>query len=216
MTIETFSPTSALMRVDLPALGAPMMATNPHRVSLMSRSTGREKPAPPPVPRPRCRARGADFRLEAVKRDPHDKMGGVCRTAALDLLITRRRQRARLGPFLHRRLGVAGGLFVGGDAIAPAAEDEGFGGLKAPVDEHCANQGFAHVSEDRLLLAAASPRFAETPARHAGRHPKGPAISRRFRAARAWRTASRVPPLGRLRKGLVEPAGDHDAQHPVP
>ena len=32
VTIETFSPTSALMRVDFPALGAPMRATKPQRV----------------------------------------------------------------------------------------------------------------------------------------------------------------------------------------
>ena len=57
VTIETFSPTSALIRVDLPALGAPMMATNPHRVSLMSRPSGRERPAPPPVPRPASSSR---------------------------------------------------------------------------------------------------------------------------------------------------------------
>ena len=52
VTIETFSPISALIRVDLPALGAPRMATNPHRVALTSRPSGRERPAPPPVPRP--------------------------------------------------------------------------------------------------------------------------------------------------------------------
>ena len=66
---------------------------------------------------------GADFRLEAVERDPHDEMGRVRRTAALDLLVAGRRKRARLGPFLHCCLGVAGWLFVGGDAIAPAARE---------------------------------------------------------------------------------------------
>ena len=65
VTIETFSPTSALIRVDLPALGAPMMATKPHRVSLMSRSSGRERPAPPPVPR---RASSSRRRLPARSR----------------------------------------------------------------------------------------------------------------------------------------------------
>ena len=32
VTMETFSPTSALVRVDLPALGEPRMAAKPHRV----------------------------------------------------------------------------------------------------------------------------------------------------------------------------------------
>ncbi len=38
-TMETFEPTSALSSVDLPAFGAPMSATKPHRVSLMARSS---------------------------------------------------------------------------------------------------------------------------------------------------------------------------------
>ena len=65
VTIDTFSPTSALISVDLPALGAPMSATNPHRVSLMSRPSGRERPAPPPVPR-----RASSLRRRAPARSP--------------------------------------------------------------------------------------------------------------------------------------------------
>ena len=52
VTIETFSPTSALISVDLPALGAPMRATKPHRVSLTPRSSGQERPARRLVRRP--------------------------------------------------------------------------------------------------------------------------------------------------------------------
>src|SRR6185437_6789579 len=59
VTIDTSSPTSALRSVDFPALGAPTMATNPHRVPLSRplnfRPGGRGTPAPPPAPRPASR-----------------------------------------------------------------------------------------------------------------------------------------------------------------
>ena len=61
------------------------------------------------------------FRLEAFEHHAHDEMGRVRRAAALDLLVAGRAKRARLGPFLHRGLGVARGLRVRGDAVAPRA-----------------------------------------------------------------------------------------------
>src|SRR4051794_41490561 len=68
LTIATFCPTSALTKVDLPALGAPMTATKPARV-IADAPAGQQQrrfrlpawvslrrwgcPAPPPAPRPR-------------------------------------------------------------------------------------------------------------------------------------------------------------------
>ena len=87
-------------------------------------------------------------------------MGRVRRPAALDLLVAGRGQRARLRPFLDRGLRVPRG--VGGDPVAPGAQDQRLRRLEAAVDEHRADQRFADVGEDRGLLAAAAPRFAET------------------------------------------------------
>src|SRR5579883_491340 len=55
LTIATFAPTSALVSVDLPALGAPMMAQNPARVMTAGRAFLPPPPARPPAwtrPRP--------------------------------------------------------------------------------------------------------------------------------------------------------------------
>ena len=139
-------------------------------------------------------------------------MGRVRRTAALDLLVAGRGERTRLRPFLHRGLGVPRG--VGGDPVAPGAEDERLGRLEAAVDEHRADQRFAHVGQDRRLLAAAAPRFAEA---QRDMRPDVP-LERDLGAGLAPHKLGephRELPLARLRKGLIEPARDHHAEHPV-
>ena len=141
-------------------------------------------------------------------------MGRVRRAAALDLLVAGRRKRARLGPFLHRGLGVAGRLFVGGDAIAPTVKDERLGRVEAAIDEHRPDEGLAHIRQDRLLLTAAPAGFAETQRDMGADVP----LSSDFGAgltAHELREPHRQFAFARLRKGLVEPARDHDAQNPV-
>ena len=86
--------------------------------------------------------------------------GRVRGAAARDLDVARRRQRARLRPFLHRGLGVALGLDVGVHARAPGAHHQIARGLEAGVDEHGADDRFADVGEDRRLLAPAGARLA--------------------------------------------------------
>src|SRR6185437_15241788 len=87
------------------------------RTRIASRSRARSTSAPAVEERLRRRLlrgplRGgrAGFWLEALEHDAHDEMGSVRRAAALDLFVAGGLKRARLGPLLHRGLGVAGGL----------------------------------------------------------------------------------------------------------
>ena len=123
-------------------------------------------------------------------------------------------ERARLGPFLDRGLGVAGGLGVGGDALAPGAKHDRLGRREAAVDEHRPDQGFADVGEDRGLLAAPAPRFAETQRDMRADVPEGCDLGAGL-APNELGEPHRQFALARLRKGLVKPARDHDAEHPV-
>src|ERR1700730_7275804 len=124
-TTETLEPTSALISVDLPALGAPIKATKPQEVPsvmrvLRSRPTRHES------------LRGGLFggafggrrtlrRLKTFQGDLHRKERRVRRPGATDLDINRRVERTGLRPFLHRRLGVARGLGDRVHAGAPRA-----------------------------------------------------------------------------------------------
>ena len=141
-------------------------------------------------------------------------MGGVRRAAALHFLIMGRSKRPRLGPFLHGRLGVAGGLGLGGDPVAPGVQNQRLGRREAAVDEHRSDQGFTHIAKDRLLLAPPAPRFAETQRDMGADVPLGGDLGAGF-APHELGEPHRQFALARLRKGLVKPARDHNAQHPV-
>src|SRR5205085_2037987 len=104
LTIETFEPTSALTRVDLPAFGAPISATKPQRVSAIRVDTlarqhggggrlfGRAFGAADPLRRRKLRNIDRDTEFRIV-------MGPL----ALDLAIARRRETSPLRPFLQHR-----------------------------------------------------------------------------------------------------------------
>ena len=127
LTIETLVPTSALTSVDLPALGAPMTAMKPQRVSAVG-LTGSLiwRRAPHALARQqrgggRLLGRALAGALAArglLALDAH--LGGEARRVvgplARDLDVVRQVEALALRPFLQGRLGV-GGL----DSAAPRA-----------------------------------------------------------------------------------------------
>ena len=117
-TMVTLEPTSALSSVDLPALGAPISATKPQRVSP---SGVRCQPSGLSTATPTCASMAAAAACSAARLElPMPSAGGrsgsvtatrnfgiVMRAGARQFLIGRRRQPARLRPFLQHGLGVA-------------------------------------------------------------------------------------------------------------
>src|SRR5262249_42903359 len=114
-TIETFSPTSALISVDSPTLGAPIRATKPQRVAAAAVSSAFIFAADFACEHGQrrvllCRALVAADALrglEARQRHSDAEMRIVMRPGALDLLVDRGRQSRGLRPFLQRGLGIA-------------------------------------------------------------------------------------------------------------
>src|SRR5258708_10487441 len=130
-TIATLAPTTALIRVDLPTLGAPISATNPQRRragSPRSPSTIEAFRRHPFADQHDGRggllggALGAagSFGRRSVGQLDHDaKFGVVVGAGALDLAIGRGRQPLRLRPFLQHGLGVAQGPLGRAHALLP-------------------------------------------------------------------------------------------------
>src|SRR5215831_4162929 len=145
LTIVTLVPTSALTRVDLPTLGAPISATKAQRVAPSA-----------PGPAPPCGTGSAIARrrlggLVHRRLDTlaHQERGGRGLLAGtLDLTVMRGRQAARLRPFLQHGLRVEQRPHRRAHAFAPVALDQRSGGCIAAIDEHRADQRLADVGED--------------------------------------------------------------------
>src|SRR5215212_1585947 len=167
-TIVTLEPTSALTRVDLPTLGAPISATKPQAVSPDD-------------------AGGEDSTViaaatDAFSFDHHgsrdllgralgaaDAFGGhqprqvdgdaelrvVMRASALDLAIDRRRQSLALGPFLQHRLGIAQRPARLAHPLQPVALDELRRRRISAVEIDRPDHGLADVAEDGFAQARA-------------------------------------------------------------
>src|SRR5262245_44469377 len=117
-TIDTLLPTSALMSVDLPTLGAPMSATKPQRVALSPTSATGTRACPGPdafAPQQPfgggllgapAGATGCIFRRQPFNRHDDAKLRRVVGSAARQDRVRRRRQAAALHPFLQRRFGI--------------------------------------------------------------------------------------------------------------
>src|SRR6266702_2003878 len=166
-TIVTLVPTSALMSVDLPTLGAPMRATKPQRLSsgapaagsaieafrldalagqhgggggLLGRALGAAEP----------------FRRRAVgKLDSDAELGIMVGPGPLDLAIGRGGEAARLRPFLKHSLGVPQRPHGRAHARLPQPADQFRGRRVAAVDEHGPDQRLANVGEDGGTVAPA-------------------------------------------------------------
>src|SRR5690349_22048701 len=154
-TIDTFSPTSALISVDLPTLGAPIRATKPQRVAAVSVSSAfiftadfagehRQRRV---LFRRALVAADALRRLQAGQRDRDAEMRIVVRSGALDLAIDRGRQRLRLRPFLQRGLGVAHRAAILVHPLGPVPLDEGGRRRIATIEIDRADHRLADVAE---------------------------------------------------------------------
>src|SRR5258707_7541161 len=159
-TIVTLEPTSALTRVDLPTLGAPISATKPQRVVLGAASREGSSiifPAADAFARDHHGRRvlfgGALVAADAfgrlkprqIHRDAELRI--VMRPGALDLAIHLRRQALALRPFLQHRLGIAQGPPQLAHPLGPVALYELRPGRITAVEENRAVHRFADFAE---------------------------------------------------------------------
>src|SRR5690606_27272028 len=159
VTIDSLAPTSALSRVDLPALGAPTRATKPQRLTSASAMfapvEGGEQRRGRRLFRRPLRAGGRGGRRVRYAFDAHAHREGwaVVGTDARHHLVVRQAEAAPLGPFLQRGLGVLGRSRLGVHERRPVPLDEPRGDWPAAVDEKRADHRLATVGERRRLGA---------------------------------------------------------------
>src|SRR5262249_34661884 len=116
-TMVTLEPTSALTRVDLPTLGAPISATKPQRVSPATPAASVMFAAGDALAldhdgrrdlfRRAFAAADALGRRQPRQVDRDAELRIVMRPGALDLAVDRRRQALALRPLLQHGLGIA-------------------------------------------------------------------------------------------------------------
>ena len=161
-TMVTLEPTSALSSVDLPALGAPISATKPQRVPLASPLSLSRQPSSLSAGNADAVEHGGGGGLfggalgtarpsagGAVGQHHRDaEFGLVMRAGARQLAIGRRRQAARLRPFLQHGLGVAQRPQRLEHALLPETLDQRVGRRIAAVDKDRAHQRLAGVRQD--------------------------------------------------------------------
>src|SRR5262245_5770031 len=172
LTMATLVPTRVLTRVDLPALGAPMIATKPQRVSASGAAPGSAGWADigAPLPHTLARQEGGGGRLlgRTLARPlpagrlaalyPHlgREGGSVVRPLAVDLDVGRQLQALALHPLLQERLGVGRLGRRAAEPRRPVSPHHVTRRLVARLKEDGAKHGFARVGEDCLLVAPAA------------------------------------------------------------
>src|SRR5256714_10836989 len=169
-TIVTLEPTSALTRVDLPTLGAPINATNPQRVAVAAAPSEESSITAAADAFTHDHHRGCNLFRSAFaaadalgRRQPQQIHGDaelriVMRPGALDLAINRRRQTFALRPFLQHRLGIAQRPPRLAHSLGPVAFDKPRRRAIASVQKDSADHRFADVAEYGFTQAPARPR----------------------------------------------------------
>src|SRR5262245_60740163 len=165
-TMVTLVPTSALMSVDLPALGAPISAMKPQRrPASWAPGVGSAIAAVRLDPFLRQHAGGRrllggalrasdPFRRRSTRQlDGDAELRAVIRPLALDLAISRRRQATPLRPFLQDGLGVAQRPHRRAHPLFPKPPDHRCRRFVATVHIDRADQGLAHVGQDGGAIA---------------------------------------------------------------
>src|SRR5580693_3324602 len=170
VTMEILAPTSALASVDLPTLGAPISATKPQRVASSAGAAwacgsaiapfgldalARQHGGGGGLLGAALGAAGAFGRREIGQVHGNAKFRAVIGTGARDLTIDRRRQAARLRPFLQHGLGIAQRLRLSLHANLPQPLDQTLSRRIAAVEIDGADQRLANVGKDGRALAAA-------------------------------------------------------------
>ena len=201
VTIETLAPTIRFSSVDLPAFGSPISATNPQRVAsrVMPRPPAAPAaPRPPPAaprasrpPAPRRRARPSS-------RTSTEKTGAWSGPSRSRSTIGRRRQAARLRPFLQRGLGVAARPRAPrAIRVAPGPQDQRPRRLEAAVEIDRGDHRLHRVAEQRRLAPPAGQHLRAAHPQRRAEVERRPPPRRRSPCAPARSAAARARPRRR-------------------
>src|SRR5215831_10223351 len=226
-TMVTLEPTSALTRVDLPTLGAPISATKPQRVC-ENAASGRASSV--------IAAAADTFALDhhggghLLRRTlaAADPFGGrqprqvyrdaelriVMRAGALDLAVNRGRQALALRPFLQHRLGIAQRPTRLMHPFGPVARDEFRRRDIAAIEVDRADHRLANVAEHGFSQAGAgaSPDCAQL---DVVGEAKRPCNIRAAFLANEFGEPFRQFAFVRIGKGAIEHVGHDQAKHVV-
>src|SRR5580704_10674683 len=223
VTIEILLPTSALSSVDLPAFGAPISATKPQLVACAAVSAigafgfdtfARHHGGGGGL---LGRALGAAQAFGGSKlRQMHSdaKFRIMVRTGALNLAVSRRRQAARLRPFLQHGFGIAQRLRGGAHTLLPQSPDQRFRGGKAAVQIDSTDQRFAHVGQDRRPLTAAGIGLRRAEPNGGAEIDRARHVGARFLAYQIGQPARQFTLVG-FREGAKQHVGNYQAEHVV-
>src|SRR5690606_23929427 len=166
LVIATFWPTSALTSVDLPALGAPITATTPQRVTPSSPARGegfRQAHSPELLHEQPCglglgfllAARGGLDFADVLHADPNGEARRVIRARAVDHPVLGRAALVAGGPFLQRALGVLGPAGMAVDRRTPDPMNDVAGLFEPAFEQARAEQGLHHVAEHVVAVGGA-------------------------------------------------------------
>src|SRR5262245_9168890 len=160
VTIATLAPVSALVSVDLPALGAPISAMKPQRVAPAGGScVSAIEPVQADALALQHRSGGSLFghplgaaaslgRLALRQAHGDAEFRIVMRPGPLNLAVGGRRQAARLRPFLQHGLRVAQRMGRNPHSLAPQALNQRGRRGVAAVEKHRPDQRLADVGEN--------------------------------------------------------------------
>ena len=155
------------------------------------------------------------FRRRKVgKLDGDAEFRIVVGTLALDLPIGRRRQAARLRPFLQHGLGIAQRPRRRAHALAPQPLDQGGRRRISAIDEHRSDQRLADIGEDGGAAAPAGIglRSAKPDRRAELDRPRH--VRARFLAHEVGKTARHFSFIS-LWERAKQHVGDHEAEHVI-
>src|SRR5580692_7043013 len=224
-TMVTLEPTSALASVDLPAFGAPISATKPQRVaspagcSAGSATSGldafaRQHGGGGGLLGDALGAAGAFGRREARQLHSDAELRTVVGPGALDFVVSRRRQAARLCPFLQHGFRIALRRRRRLHAHLPQPLHQVFGGRIAAVEIDGADQRFADVGEDRRALAAARIGFRRAEPDRGAKLDGAGDLGAGFLAHQVGEPSRQLTFVG-LGEAAKQQVGNHQAQHMV-
>ena len=155
------------------------------------------------------------FRRRKVgKLDGDAELRIVVGALALDLPIGRRRESARLRPFLQHRLGIAQRPRRCAHALAPQPLDQGGRCRISAIDEHRSDQRLADVRQDGGAATSAGIGLRGAKPDRRAEFDRPPYVRARFLAHEVGKTTRHFSFVS-LCERAKQHVGDHEAEHVI-